>query len=86
VTVRLRAEDLSTRSLGDEMVLLDLRASRYLSVTGVGVDIVTMLADERTEAELVAELLTRYDVEETVLRRDTVSFLQELRVAGLLEE
>lgn len=83
--MRLRAAGLATRTLGDEIVVLDLRSSRYLAVTGVGVDIVSMLSEDRTEDELVAALLDKYDVEENVLRRDAGSFLDQLRGAGLLE-
>lgn len=83
--MRLRADGLATRTLGDEIVVLDLRSSRYLSVTGVGVDIVSMLSEDRTEDEVVSALLDRYDVEENVLRKDASSFLAQLRAAGLLE-
>jgi hypothetical protein len=85
VRVKLRTEDLSVRELDGELVVLDLRSSRYLSVTGVGVDIVKMLADERTEPELVAGLLGTFDIEEEVARRDTAAFVASLRDAGLLE-
>ncbi|MGY1779774.1 PqqD family protein [Geodermatophilus sp. SYSU D01036] len=83
--MRLRSGDLSTRELGDEMVLLDLRSSRYLTVSGVGVDIVSMLGEERTEDQLVSSLLERYEVTEDVLRADVNAFLRDLRDAGLLE-
>ena len=83
--MRLRSGDLSRRALGDEMVLLDLRSSRYLTVSGVGVDIVSMLSQDRSEDELIASLLERYDVTEEVLRTDVGTFLHQLRDAGLLE-
>lgn len=83
--MRLRAGGLATRTLGDEIVLLDLESSRYLSVTGVGVDIVSMLSEDHSEDQLVATLLDRYDVEENIVRQDTRSFLEQLRAAGLLE-
>jgi hypothetical protein len=83
--MRLRSDDLSVRVMGDEMVLLDLRSSRYLSITGVGVDIVNLLSENRTEDELVAALLDRYDVDEEAARRDTTAFVTQLRSAGLVE-
>ncbi len=83
--VRLRSDELSVRALGDEVVLLDLRSSRYLSVTGVGVDIVGLLAEDRDEDRIVETLLEHYDVPEDVLRADTRAFLSELRAGGLLE-
>jgi hypothetical protein len=64
---------------------LDLRSSEYLSVSGVGVDIIELLDTDRTEGELVEALLTRYDVDVQTLREDIASFLQALRDAGLLE-
>ena len=83
--MRLRSEGLSARELGGEIILLDLRSSRYLSVSGVGADIVNLLTEDRTEEELVAAVLERYDVDETVGRHDTLAFLGQLRDAGLLE-
>lgn len=83
--MRLRSEGLSARELGGEIILLDLRSSRYLSVSGVGVDIVNLLSEDRTEDEVVAELQKRYDVAADVVRRDTLAFLGQLRDAGLLE-
>jgi hypothetical protein len=83
--MRLRSADLSARELSGELILLDLRSSRYLSVSGVGVDIVNLLSEERSEDELVTAVLARYDIDEEVARRDTRAFLDQLRDAGLLE-
>lgn len=83
--MRLRSEGLSARELDGEIILLDLRASRYLSVSGVGVEIVNLLSEDRTEEELVAAVLEHYDVDEDVVRKDTHTFLAQLRDAGLLE-
>lgn len=83
--MRLRAEGIATQTLGDEAVLLDLRSSEYLSVSGVGVDIIELLDTDRTEGELVEALLTRYDVDVQTLREDIASFLQALRDAGILQ-
>ena len=83
--MRLRSEGLSARELDGEIILLDLRASRYLSVSGVGVEIVNLLSEDRTEEELVTALLERYDVDEALVRRDMSAFVSQLRDAGLLE-
>lgn len=83
--MRLRSEGLSARELDGEIILLDLRASRYLSVSGVGVEIVNLLSEDRTEDELVAAVLERYDVDEALVRKDTLAFVGQLRDAGLLE-
>ena len=39
-----------------------------------------------TEEELVAALLSEYDVPEDVARRDTAMYVQKLRDAGFLED
>ncbi|HWU11151.1 MAG TPA: PqqD family protein [Streptomyces sp.] len=83
--MRLRAEGLSARELSGEIILLDLRSSRYLSVSGVGVDIVNLLSVDRTEEELIAAVLEQYEVDEATVRRDALTFLGQLRDAGLLE-
>lgn len=77
-------KQLSWRTVGDSIVVLDLRTSRYLSVTGSGKLIWEMLAEGATEDEIVAGVLTEYDVEEAVGRSEVLRFLDTLRDKQLL--
>lgn len=83
--MRLRTTDISSREMGDEVIVLDLRSSRYLSITGVGVRLFELLGQERSLEELADAVHDEYEVPAEVARRDTERFLEQLRSAGLLE-
>lgn len=84
--MRLRSNDIVTREIGSEVVVLDVRASRYLSVTGVGPRLLELLATDRSADELTSAVLDEYDVERAVAAADVEAFLAELRAADLVEE
>jgi hypothetical protein len=83
--MRLRTSDLSARAIDGETIILDLRSSRYLSVTGVGSRIVELLDEERTMDELVDTLSCEYEAPRAVVRTDAERFVAQLGTAGLLE-
>lgn len=82
--MRLRSTDLSARRLGDEMIVLNLSASRYFSITGVGTRVFELLAEERSLDDLVGSIVGEYKVDPGVARRDIEAFVDRLRDAGLL--
>ncbi|MGH3612590.1 MAG: PqqD family protein [Pseudonocardia sp.] len=83
--MRLRREDVSARTLGDQTIVLDLRSSRYLTVSGVGVRLFELLAEERSLAELTDSITSEYEVDDERALQDTTAFLDALRAASLLE-
>lgn len=83
--MRLRTRDVAARTLDGETIILDLRDSRYLSVTGVGTRIVEMLADDTTLEDMVDVLADEYEADPAVVRTDAERFLGKLDAAGLLE-
>jgi hypothetical protein len=83
--MRLRTADVAARTIDGETILLDLRGSRYLSVTGVGTRIVELLATETTLDDLVSRIADEFDSCEDVIRTDAQRFLANLGAAGLLE-
>ncbi len=83
--MRLRTADVAARTIDGETIILDLRASRYLSVTGVGTRIVELLAAETTLEDLVTTIADEYDSGPEIIRTDAQRFLTKLRAAGLLE-
>lgn len=83
--MRLRTADVAARTIDGETIILDLRDSRYLSVTGVGTRIVELLGDDTTLDDLVVTLAGEYEADPGVVRADTQRFLDKLRAAGLLE-
>ena len=84
--MRLRTADVASRTVDGEIVILDLRTSRYLTVNGVGARIVEMLADDVTLDEVVGCIVDEYEVDDDVARNDAQGFISKLRAAGLLED
>jgi Coenzyme PQQ synthesis protein D (PqqD) len=82
---RLRQGEIAYSDLGEEIVILDLRASTYFSVRRTGAHLVTALMDGASTDALVAGLCARYDVTEDMARTDVQSFLTVLEQRDLLE-
>jgi hypothetical protein len=82
--MRLRANDLSTRTIGNETIVLSLPDSRYFSVTGIGSRVFELLGEDRTLDELVEAVVGEYEVDEATARRDVETFVGRLREARLL--
>ena len=51
--MRLRSTDISARTIGDETIVLSLPSSRYFTITGVGIRVFELLAEERPLDDLV---------------------------------
>lgn len=83
--MRLRSTDISVRTLGDETIVLHLRTSKYLTITGVGTRLFELLVEDRSVDDLVGTVVEEYDVEADVARRDIDAFLADLRTAQLLQ-
>ena len=84
--VRIRNEDLATRRVGDDVMVLDLRTSQYFAVGGAGTFILGLLQDRDLSVEaIVAELTSSFDVPADRAREDVEQFLRRLGDAGLLE-
>jgi hypothetical protein len=83
--MRLRSSELSARTLGDETIVLHLRTSRYLTITGVGTRLFELLAEERSVDDLVGTIVDEYEVNAEVARHDIDRFLADMRAAQLLQ-
>ena len=82
---RLRHDGLTWSDLGSEIVLLDLRTSKYFSMRGTAGFLVTEIAAGASPDTLVARLLDVYDTTEQTARRDVDAFLAQLRGHDLVE-
>ena len=82
--MRLRSTDISARALGDELIVLSLPTSRYLTITGVGIRVFELLAEDTSLDEVVGTIVEEYEVERAVARRDIEGFLGRLRDVELL--
>jgi hypothetical protein len=83
--IRLRGADLTWRELDESVVVLDLKASRYLSVTGTGAFLWKRLASGASVDSLVRAVLDAYEVDDAVARADVAGFLADLGREQLLE-
>jgi hypothetical protein len=82
--MRLRSTDISARAIGDELIVLSLPTSRYLSITGVGVRVFELLADDTSLDAVVGTIVDEYEVDPATARRDVEGFLERLRDVQLL--
>ena len=75
--VRLRDNVLS-RVLDGETVLLDLKSGTYFGLNEIGSEVWDLLAKGRTVTEILDRLLQLYDVDRATARADLEQLLGEL--------
>src|SRR5690348_7943175 len=83
-TISLRPDGLAWRVVDKEVVLLDLRASRYFSVNNSGTLLWRLLAEGSTPARLSGELARTYGLDGGRARIDVDRFVAKLDSRGLL--
>lgn len=79
------------REIAGEYILiptgaLALKFTGVFAVSELGVAIWKLLTQEKTEAQIVQELLNEYDVEKETLEADVKEFLDSLREKELLTD
>jgi hypothetical protein len=79
-----RGDFLSTEISGG-LVLMNATKGNYVKLDDIGGQIWQRLERTMTVAELCLELQEVYDVEGAVLERDVITFLENMRIQGLLE-
>ena len=82
--IRLRSDDLEWTEIDDEVVVLDLRESTYLSINRTGAAVWTALAEGSTRQALIERLRERFEVDEDAAERGLDDFLAMARERGLL--
>jgi ornithine carbamoyltransferase len=79
------AETVFAQEVDGEMVLLDMNSENYFGLDAVGTDIWQAMQEKGTLVEVLALLLEQYNVEEEVLKRDLVAFVEKLQENGLVD-
>ena len=79
------ADTVFAQEVDGEMVLLDMNSENYFGLDAVGTDIWQAMQEEDTLKEVLAVLLTQYEVEEEILKKDLFSFVEKLEESGLIE-
>jgi len=80
-----RHADLRLTELEGEGVVLHLKARKYFSVNETGLTLLEALKQPRTFDELVAAILTEYEVAEAVAAETTRAFLDQCLAAAVVE-
>jgi hypothetical protein len=83
--IRARPDDLECRATEDELVILDLRTQRYLSLNRTGAELWPLIVEGASQSELTQSLRERYALSEDVAARDVAALVTQLRDADLLE-
>lgn len=83
---RLRADSIAWRQIGDEVVVLDLRTSQYVSANASAGLLWRGLERGATRDELIAELEREYEIDAETAAADVDAFLADCRARELLED
>ncbi len=83
--LKLRADGIVWRQVGDELVLLDVEGGRYLSVNQTGAILWPLLVEGCRAGRLVEQLMEHYGVPAEQASEDTSRFLASMRELGVLE-
>ena len=79
-----RAEDVHTRALEDELVVLDLSAGEYFGLNETARRLFDGLCEGRTPREIALELAREFAAEEEKILADLVRLTGELMRRGLV--
>jgi len=79
------ADTVFAQEVDGEMVLLDMNSENYFGLDAVGTDIWQAMQEKETLQEVLEVLLEQYEVEEDVLKKDLLNFVNKLQESGLVE-
>ena len=78
-------QEVMSRLVGDETVLLDLASGIYFGLDGVGKRIWETVAEGRNLEEIATVITSEFEVDEAQAQADVIAFAQDLVGRGLLE-
>ena len=78
-------EQVVTRQVGDETVLLNLESGTYFGLDPVGSRFLELLQAEVELTTVIARMLEEFEVTEAQLEADLVRLADEMLTSGLLE-
>lgn len=78
-------QDIVARSVGDEMVLLDLDSGTYFTLNGVGAFIWKRIEAQDDVDAIASHIVQQYEVELAQARADVSAFLSDMLTQGLVE-
>lgn len=78
-------DQVMARSVGDELVILDLASGTYFGLDGVGMLAWHVLSEGGSLADACAAVLAEYDVARETVEADIVTLVADLAAKGLVE-
>jgi len=84
--MKVKTPELVWVEVQDEVVILDTRTSRYLSLNESAARLWAELGKGTTEEHMVSLLQQTYGIEAEVAKRDVASFVASLKEQDMLEE
>jgi hypothetical protein len=79
-------QQVMSRLVGDETVLLDLESGIYFGLDGVGKRIWEKIGEGLTLGEVAEVIVSEYEVDEAQAQSDVIEFVTNLVERGLLAE
>lgn len=84
-TVIVASKDQFSCPLGDDTVILDLKAGLYFSLDNVGAMVWQLIQQPKSVKELREAILEAFEVDPQVCERDLLALLRELAGRNLVE-
>jgi hypothetical protein len=81
-----RTGDTLGASLGESLLMMSVEKGQYFSLNGVGARIWELIENPTTQAALVQQLVTEYEVTSEVCAAQVAAFLAALRQRDLLSD
>ena len=80
-----RAPDQIACDMGGEVVILDLKSGTYYGLDVVAARIWTLIEQPLSIVAIRQAIMAEYDVDALTCERDVITFLTQMRDAGLVE-
>jgi hypothetical protein len=84
-TIVVASKDQFSCPLGEDTVILDVKAGQYFSLDNVGAAIWKLIQEPRSVREIREAVLESYEVEPQVCERDLLALLRDLASRNLVE-
>ena len=77
-------KDVLLTDVEDEMVLLDMRNGQYYGLNNVGCEILKLITERKTVAEIEVEISRRYQIDKQAAQIDIAELISDLLKQNLL--
>lgn len=81
-----RSSDVMASQVDNELVMMDVERGMYYALNPVGADIWERLAEPQKVADLCAQLMQQYDVDQATCEADVLAVLNDMAENGLLAQ